>query len=112
MKDLSRAEELKQLISRTKDACENKKWLRVKKTFFVLSGVIYVAAFMFGEISDKEHFFEWLIIAPILAALTILISLGVLYHIITGAMTDEKSIARLEGELNATIRFDKNSNKE
>ena len=110
MRDLSRAEELRQLISRTKDDCENRKWLRVKKTFFILSGVIYVAAFMFGEISDKEHFFEWLIIAPILAALIMFISLGVLYHITTGAMADEKAVARLEGELSATIRFDKNTN--
>ena len=32
-----RAEELQQQISRMKDVCGNKKWLRIKRTFFALS---------------------------------------------------------------------------
>jgi hypothetical protein len=102
MSDLSREEELKQRISELAYACDKKKWLRVKRTFFVLSGVIYAAVLYIGldyKIIDVKYLLSWLVATPVLAGFIFLISLGVSHYIITGAMEDEKAIAKLEGKL-------------
>ena len=107
-----REELLRQIISRAKDACNKKKWLRVKRSFLVLSGVIYLIAFAWGEMNEIKEFLGWLVGAPILSGLVILGSVIVLLHIIKGGMEDAKYIASLEGELNATIRFNSRKNKD
>lgn len=111
MKDLSRGEEeLRQLIDKKADAISEKKWLRLKRTFFVLSGVVYLQALYLGldaDIIDMEYLITSLLAAPVVAGFIMLISYGVLYYIITGAMEDEKSLAKLVGELNAVIRLKK-----
>lgn len=105
MKDLSREEELRQQISRLKDACEKKKGLRLRNTFLVFSGVVYLAAQYFGEMSNIIDYLCWLVAAPILAGLIMFGATLLLLYITAGASEDEKYIARLEGELMATMRF-------
>mgnify|MGYP006988382327 CR=1 FL=1 len=107
-----RAELLRQIISRAKAACDKKKWLRVRNTFFVLSGAIYLAAFAWGEMSNIKDYLIWLVCAPIFAGLIMFGSMVVLLYILKGGMEDEKYIASLEGELNATVRFNNRINKE
>ena len=102
-----REELLRQLISRAKDACEKKKQKRVLKTFLVLSGVIYLLAFMFDAINSITEFLGWLVAAPFLAGLIMYGATLLLLYIHKGAMEDAKYIASLEGELNATFRFNR-----
>ena len=105
MKD--REELLRQIISRAKDACDEKKHRRVIRTFLVFSAVVYLAAQCFGEMSSIKEYLGWLIAAPILAGLIMFGSALLLLYIHNGAMEDEKYIASLEGELNATVRFNR-----
>ena len=67
MKDLSREEKLEQQILEMADACGDKKWLRVKKTFFVLSGVIYLITLIYGGIGGIKDCLWLLLIAPFAA---------------------------------------------
>lgn len=103
---------LRQLISRAEDASEKKQWVRVKKTFFILSGVVYLVAFAWDGMNSIKDYLLWLIGAPVLAGLIIFGSVLVLLYIINGAMEDAKYIASLNGELNATVRFNNRINKE
>ena len=103
---------LRQLISNAEKACEKKQWVRVKKTFFILSGVVYLVAFACGEMNSIVDSLGWLIAAPFMAGLIIFGSALVLLYIYNGAMEDAKYIASLNGELNATVRFNNRINKE
>ena len=105
MKDLSREEKLEQQISKLEADFDKRKWLRVRRTFFTLSGVVYLVAFMVGEIKgDIKEYLGWLVVAPVLAGIALFISLLILSYIIIGGMEEEKYIAKLKGELNA-IKF-------
>ena len=104
MKDLSREEKLRRQISALEEAYEKRKWMRVKKTFLVLSGVIYLIAFMCNGMNDTKDYITWLLGAPIAAGLVMLISILVLLYIITGGAEEEKIIAKKMGELEA-IKF-------
>lgn len=106
MKDLSREEKLEKQILEMAEKCGDKKWQRVKRTFFVLSGAIYLLAFMYGGVDETKEFLYMLIIAPFAAGFVMFISLMVLLYIISGAMEDEKAIAKKTGELEA-IKFSK-----
>ena len=107
-----REELLRQIISKAKDACEEKKQKRVIKTFLFFSVVVYLAAHYFGEMSSIEAYLGWLIAAPFLAGIIMYGALLLLLYIWSGALEDEKYIAKLEGELNATIRFNNRKNKD
>ena len=98
MKDLEREKELERLICERADAYSEKKWVRLKRTFFVLSGVVYLVAHYFGEMSNIKEYLEWLVVAPIFAGLILIISYGILYYIITNSMEEEKEIAELKGK--------------
>ena len=107
-----REELLRQLISRAKDACEKKQEKRVRKTFLVLSGVVYLVAFAWDEINSWIEFLGWLVAAPFLAGLIMYGAILLLLYIHNGAMEDARYIASLEGELNATVRFNIRKNKD
>lgn len=107
MDELSREEQLKRRIHEKKKACEREKGLRVKRTFLFLSVGIYVIAFMEGAIRGSiTDYLMWILLAPIMAGITMFISALVLLHILIGAIGDATSIAKLEGELNA-IKYSK-----
>jgi predicted membrane channel-forming protein YqfA (hemolysin III family) len=104
MKNLEREQELERLIYEKANTYSEKKWLRLKRTFFVLSGVIYILSIYHGLKSDKididiGYWLSWLGIAPVLAGFILLISYGVLCYIITNSMEEEKEIAELKGKL-------------
>lgn len=103
---------LRQLISNAEKACEKKQWKRVKKTFFVLSGVVYFIAFVCGEMNSIVEYLGWLVAAPFAAGLIMYGSILVTAYINHGALEDAKYIASLNGELNATVRFIRRINKE
>ena len=107
-----REELLRQLISRAKDTCDDKKHKRVIRTFLVFSGVIYFVAFAWDEMNSIREYLCWLIAAPILAGLIMFGATLLLLYIHSGAMEDAKYIASLEGELNATVRFNIRKNKD
>ena len=109
MDNLSKEEKLRQQILKEEDIASQKKWKRTKRTFFVLSGVMYLIALyveLKGGISDINIATVCgLIFAPPLSAGFIMsISYLLLSYILSGAMEDEKTIAKLKGELNA-IRY-------
>ena len=107
-----REELLRQTIARAEDACEKRKGKRVLRTFLVLSGVVYLAAFAWGEMNSIVDFLGWLIAAPFMAGIIMYGSILVTGYIHHGAMEDAKYIASLNGELNATVRFNNRINKE
>ena len=107
-----REELLRQIISKAKDACEKKKQKRVIKTFLVLSGVVYFVAFAWDAMNSMKEYLGWLVAAPFCAGLIMFGSALVLLYIHSGAMEDEKYIASLEGELNATFRFNRRNKDE
>lgn len=107
-----REELLRQLISRAEDACEKKKGKRVLRTFLVLSGVVYLAAFAWGAMSSIKDYLLWLVGSPLFAGLIMFGSMLVMLYICHGAIEDAKYIASLNGELNATVRFNHRINKE
>lgn len=107
-----REELLRQIISKAEDACEKKKQKRVLKTFLVLSGVVYLVAFAWGEMNNIVELLCGLIAAPFMAGIIMYGSVLVTAYIHYGAMEDAKYIASLEGELNATVRFNNRINKD
>lgn len=102
-----REELLRQLISRAQDACEKKQQKRAIRTFLVLSGVIYFVAFAWDEINSWIEFLGWLVAAPFLAGIIMYGSILITAYIHNSAIEDAKYIASLEGELNATVRFNR-----
>lgn len=123
MKGLTKKERLEQDISRLEqeiyemaEKCGDKKWLRVKRTFFVICGVIYFLEFYFSlksGISDINiDTICGLLFAPIVAAGFIMfISYGILFYIIDNSIKEEKAIAKKIGELNA-VESEKRNNLE
>lgn len=102
MKDLAREKELERLIDEKANAYSEKKWVRLKRTFFVLSGVIYLIALYWGledDIIDIKYLLSCLVASPVMAGFILLISYGILYYIITNSMEEEKNIAELKGKL-------------
>lgn len=106
MKKISKAENLEHEIFKMAEDCDNKKWSRVKKTFFIISAIMYLIEvyfiIKFGinniDIFDILGFLS----APfVVAGFVIFISYGVLFYIINGAMESEKALAKKMGELNA-----------
>ena len=98
MRYLTREEELERLIYEKAEACNEKKWVRLKRTYFVLTGVLYLIMLWFIEISDMGDFFGWLVSVPVLAGFILIISYGILYYMITNSMEEEKEIAELKGK--------------
>lgn len=105
MKDLTREKELERLIYEKVEACSEKKWVRLKRTYFVLTGVLYLIMLRLIEISDIEDFLSWLVSAPVLAGFILIISYGILYYMITNSMEEEKEIAELKGKYNERKYF-------
>ena len=103
MKDFSREErELEQRISKMAKEYGENKWSRIKRTFLVLSGGIYLLSIYNGlknDLIDIEYLLSWLGIAPVMAGFLFLISLGVLYHILDNTVKERIIIAKLEGKL-------------
>lgn len=108
MKDLEREKELERLINEKSYDLGEKNWMRIKRTFFIFSGVIYLVVLYIGlefEIIDIKYLLSWLAFSPLLAGFIMFISyFGILHHIITNALEDARNIGRLEGELYAIKR--------
>jgi len=102
MKDLAREKELERLIYERTEKYGKRKWLRIKRTFLILSGGIYLIALYNGLRDDEidlEYLLSWIGIAPVLAGLIFLMALGVLYHILDSTVNERIEIAKLEGKL-------------
>ena len=97
-----REEELRRIIQEKVNDCSEKKWMRVKRTFLVLSGAVYLNVLYYGldhgEFGIKD-FLMWLLASPVVAGFIMLISYGVLCYILTDSTEEEKTIARLVGKL-------------
>ena len=109
MKELSREQEItriERLIARKDDEFDKEQGKRVKRTFFVLSAVIYLMVFMNDGMNCVQEYLGWILVAPILAGLVMFVSFGVMYYIMNGAMKRAETIAELKGELYA-IKFSK-----
>ena len=127
MKDLSkeerlnqRIEELEQQIYIKDNMFDKEQWKRVKRTFFVVCGVIYLLLFWYllekgitisdlikidVNFKDIETIF-YLILSltfgvGFFAGLIMFISYGVWFYIMNGALKRVETIAKLDGELNA-----------
>jgi hypothetical protein len=101
MKDLEREKKLERLIYEKTEKCEKRKWLRVKRTFFVLSGSIYLIALYRGlkdNSIDIRYCISWLVASPVLAGFIMFGAILVLLYILTGSLKEEKEIAELKGK--------------
>lgn len=102
MKDLSKEEriaKLERLIHEKDDAFDREQGKRVKRTFLVLSGIIYLAAFMSDKTSGIDDYLRWILAAPIMSGLIMFVSYGVWAYVIHGALKRAETIAELKGEL-------------
>ena len=139
MKNLSKAERLNQRIEELErqiyvkdNIFDKEQGKRVKRTFFVVCGVIYILFLGFALASDTNTSFINItsdmntmeIIETIfsviffltfgvgfLAGFIMFISYGVWFYIDNGAMKRVETIAKLEGELNA-VKSEKYNNLE
>ena len=106
MQDLLKEEKLEQHISRLEkriseltDDCKKNKRLRIKLTFFILSGLVYVIAMPFCD--SILWLFVWLIVAPIIAVVIMTIAYVVLAYIINGVIKDMFAIGEMVGRKDA-----------
>ena len=139
MKDLSkeerlnqRIEELERQIYEKDNAFDKEQGKRLKRTFFVICGVIYFLLLWFalnGDINVSDvnttsnmntmEVIETIFYAIVsltfgvgfLAGLIMFISHGIWFYIDNGAMKRVETIAKLEGELNA-VKSEKRNNSE
>lgn len=115
MKYLSK-EKLRQEIFDMAERCNEQKWKRCKKTFFVLCGVIYLLLLWYalkdGSISDINFinsvylFVVPILVAAFLAGLVLFASCIVTLYMSNNAMKDEKAIAKKMGEFYAVEMFE------
>ncbi len=128
MKDLSKEERLEQRIAELEQQIyikdnlfEKEQGKRLKRTFFVVCGVIYFLLFSFALEGDAstitattsdantieiiETIFYGIVALTLgvgfFAGLIMFISYGVWFYILNGATKRIETIAKLEGELNA-----------
>ena len=102
MRNLAREAELERRILKMAEEHGERKWRRIKRTFLVLSGGIYLLALYLGlksGIVDIKYLLTWLCASPILAGFIFLMALGVLYHILDNTVKERIVIAKLEGQL-------------
>ena len=138
MKDLSKEERLNQRITELErqiyekdNAFDKEQGKRVKRTFFILCGVIYLLLFYFaleGDINTSvatasnantidiiETIFYAIVALTFgvgfLAGVVMFISYGVLAYIMNGATKRVETIAKLKGELSA-LKSEKHNNFE
>ena len=78
-----------------------RKWMRVKRTFLVLSAIIYVGAFVLDAMNSLSDFLVWILVAPVMAGMLIAISLAVLSYIVIESTKEEKELARMQGKIDA-----------
>ena len=97
MKDSAREKELERLIYEKAEACSEKKWMRLKRTYFALTGALYLLTFMYGKMYKKD-FWGWIVSIPVIAGFVMFISYGILHYMITESMEEEKEIAELKGK--------------
>lgn len=83
-----------------------RKWMRVKRTFLVLSAIIYLGAFVNDAMNCLRDFLVWILIAPVMAGMLMAISLAVMGYVLIESMKEEKELARMQGKIDA-IRFSK-----
>lgn len=123
MKGLTKKERLEQrilelepLIAKKDYDFDKEQGKRIKRTFLVLSGVIYLIALYYGLENgingiDIEDILCFLIVPPFVAGCVMFISSMILLHITNGATQKTETIAKLEGELNA-LKSEKHNNFE
>lgn len=123
MKDLSREERLNQRIKELERqiyekayAYGDKKWLRIKRTFFAICGVIYFLEFILVlkiGISDINiDTICGLLFSPlVVAGFVMFISLGVWTYVLDKTVKERIEIAVLEGRLDA-IKAEEHNNLE
>jgi hypothetical protein len=104
MEDLSKEEEREQRISRlekrileTSNEGKKNKWLRIRLTFFILSGLVYYIALDAEIISGTIGLLGWLIFAPLIAVGVMSIAYLILAYIINGVIKDAFAIGKMVG---------------
>ena len=122
MNNLSKEEKLELEIRRMSEESDYKKWMRCKKTFFVLCGIIAAislylwlknggpSSINISGFADIGHLLLTLIgiifSIALMAGLVMTVAIGIMIYIVNGALKDEKAIAKKMGELEA-IKFRK-----
>lgn len=121
MRFVSREEYLEQQIFEMAEEYSERKWKRVKRTFFVLCGVIYLVLLQrfldnggisninIRNMSIGDIFYSLVGLTfgvGFAAGMIMFVSYGILFYIINESMKEEKAISRKAGELEA-IKFSK-----
>ena len=99
------------LLLRSSINNSNKKWLRVKRTLFILSGVVYLIVFILDGMNSIQDYLGWIISAPTIAGFIMFISYLVMHYIAANSTREEIEIAKMIGELNA-VKSEKYNNLE
>ena len=108
MEELSKEERLEQHASKlekriaemSKEGKKN-KWLRIRLTFYILSGLVYLIALEADIISKTAMLLGWLIFAPLIAIGVMFISYLILAYILNGVIKDAFAIGKMVGRKDA-----------
>ena len=108
MKDLSREEKieqeisrLEQLISKKDDEFDREQGKRCKRTFFVIWGVLFLSFLIYGRLDNIKDCLMCLAATPVMSGFIMLISYGVWFYVMNGAIRRAETIAELKGKLYA-----------
>lgn len=96
-----REEEIEKRMCEKAEIYDERKWVRVKRTFLVLSAIIYVGAFALDAMDSLRDFLVWILVAPVMAGMLIAIAFAVVSYIVIESMKEEKELARLQGKIDA-----------
>ena len=96
-----REEEIERQMHEKAEIYDERKWMRVKRTFLVLSAIIYVGAFALDAMDSLRDFLVWILVAPVMAGMLIAMAFAVVSYIVIESMKEEKELARLQGKIDA-----------
>lgn len=96
-----REEEIERQMYKKAEIYGERKWMRVKRTFLVLSAIIYFGAFVRDAMSSLRDFIVWIFVAPVMAGMLIAISFAIVSYIVIESMKEEKELARMQGKIDA-----------
>lgn len=96
-----KTDEIKRQALQKAEVYGDRKWMRVKRTFLVLSVAIYLIAFINDAMNGWEDYLRWILVAPSLSGGIMFVSYAVIGYMWTKSLEEEKELAKMQGMIDA-----------